>query len=655
MQDRNAFVSNIFSPHTRESPATAGFFTLQWVCYRRTANIIFPQISCMKVYALLIGVFVMSQLAAQEPITVANKCYEDKNYQCAIDNYTKAIQQKQYKTGDEAIIYFRMGFANNTLKKYDEAIDNLNKALTYKQAYGDAYWTLGGVYYAKEEFLSAAENYGKAADLFKTDPVSLAKIHYWRGESYMQMEKYADALTYYLLSVKSDSTYDNGYVAAGDAAYELKKYDDAIRYYTKSLNIGKNDGETTSRRYYWLGKSYRGVAKYSDAIAAQRKALEFDPKNGDAQWDIAAVYYTQKDWSNAMTEYTKTISFYKNDSASMKDLYYYRGRSYLGMKDYAKAMTDFDGILKLDPKNARGFWQKGNIYREQKKYKEALEYFNKAVPLYKNDKESLDDLLYFRGAVYLILKDTASAEADFKEAISYNANLREPNVEMGNISFARMRYNAALPYYNAGLGGYVADSAQLSQLYFKRGYANFLTGATSYTTKSDFQKSISLDSNNKSAHRYLGEAYYNDKYYALGEKEFEKCIRLYKSEKDSLAKMYQYRGIMRSSQSKYGDALSDYEQADKIKKFTTPDYVQAMAQLAFEVKDYDKTVTYFNRLLPLYKPEQIQEIMFVYYGRGRAEFEQKKKASAVADLKKALTLAPGNKEIEGWLAKAEAL
>jgi tetratricopeptide (TPR) repeat protein len=106
---------------------------------------------------------------------------------------------------------------------------------------------------------------------------------------------------------------------------------------------------------------------------------------------------------------------------------------------------------------------------------------------------------------------------------------------------------------------------------------------------------------------------------------------------------------------KYKDALTDYEQSDKLEKFKRPDYIVAMGQLAFEAKEFDKVITYFNRTIPLYKPEQKAELTFAYFGKGRAALELKKKDAARKDLQKALELSPGNKEIESYLAKADAL
>lgn len=69
-----------------------------------------------------------------------------------------------------------------------------------------------------------------------------------------------------------------------------------------------------------------------------------------------------------------------------------------------------------------------------------------------------------------------------------------------------------------------------------------------YTAKEDFLTSIGYDSTNREAHRWLGDAYYRQQYYALAEKEMNKCVVLYKNVKDSLANIYLYRGMARYQQ-----------------------------------------------------------------------------------------------------------
>ncbi len=595
---------------------------------------------------LLSGLFSRSQ----SPIETANKCYEDKNYQCAADNYKKALAEKKYQQKDHALVLYRIGYSQYKLKQHDDAEKMFKEAIAAKADLKKAYWDLASLYFDKSEFENAAEYYGKAIEQYKSEPSSLKTLYYWRGRSYNAVKKYADALTYFKLAISIDST--NGYynVSAADASYNLGEYTNAARYYQQSIRYGSDDKKIMSYRYYWMGQSYYKMAKYDEALTAYNGAMEYNPENGDASWGIASVYYNQQKWAEAAAQYTKTMNFFRKDTISMVDLYYIRGRCYDGQNDYAKAIADFDAALKLDPADRQSVWQKASILRKQKKIKEAIVLYDKAIELYEGTTGSLDDLYFFRGDCHLLMKDTTKAEADFRESLKHNSNLREPNITMGNISFARKKYFEAKDYYAKSADGFKADSSALSAVYYRKGYSNFILGSTYYyTARSDFEKSIRYDSNNREARRWLADIYYSQSLFSQTEKEMDKCIVLYKNAKDSLPKMYLYRAMARGQQKKYSEALSDYEQSDKLKKITDAGHVRNMGQFAFEVKNYAKTIVLFTRIIPMYKPEEKNELAFAHYARGRAYHEQKDKVKAKADLEKAIEILPTYAEAKKWL------
>lgn len=593
---------------------------------------------------------------AQDPVAVANKCYTDKNYDCATEQYKKVISEKKYQDKDYATILYRIGYGLAQMQRNEEAIRYFKDATATKPDMGDAYWSLGWVYARMDNDELAAENYSKAISYLKDDPKSLKTLYYARADCYYAIHKDSLALLDYLTGVRLDSTKSDNYVGAGNAAYSMKRYNDAVGWYQKSIQIGDTSKKVMAARYYLLGQSYYKQLKYDQSIAPYTKALEMDPNYGSAQWGIAAAYYNQNKWIDAAREYGETLPMYKNDTASLRQLYYLRGKSYNSNKEFAKAMADLDAAVKINPNYRQAVWERASVNYQLKKYKEAIPDYSKAITLYAGSDDDLDDLYNYRGYCYLKIKDTAKAKDDFLESLDYNYSTLSANTQMGNISFAEKNYTDARTYYSYGISDHTADSAEFARIYFRKGFSNIFSGTDYfYIGKDDLLKSIKYDSTNKEAHRYLADAYYGQKYYSLAENELDKCIRLYKNVKDSLPVMYTYRALARWQQKEYKDALADYEQADKLKKFADADKIKSMGQLAFEIKEYDKALTYFTRAIPMYKTEQKNELMFAYFGRGRSALELKKKDPAVTDLKKALELAPGNAEIQTWLAKAQAL
>lgn len=598
---------------------------------------------------ILITAIVLLHLAtaAQDPVKDGNKCYEEKNYSCAIDNYKKAVAEKKYAAQSYPAILYRIGQSHFELKKYEQAIPYFKDAVAANPNLGDAYWSLGGTHYAMKEYEKAADSYSKAIELFKDEKQNLKSVLYWRAQSYYSQEKYESALSDLKRAIAIDSSIANYHAKAGDALYSLEEYDQAIGYYLKSIELGSTDRKVTAVRYYWLGEAYLKEFLYDKAIAALKGSIEYNPDYGHAHWALAAAYYNLRKWPDAIAGYTKALSYFKDDTLSTRDITYYRSISHMEAKDYAKAIADLDAIVKRNPNDRTAIWQKATVLDKQKKYKEANVIYTTLIDLYKNEKSNLGSLYYYRGKNLLQMKDTVKAKADFMQALSNASYLTGPNVQMGHLSFAEKKYYEAKDYYGKGVSGYWADSAEIAVAWFRKGFSNLITGV-GQTGKSDLETSIKYDSLNKEAHRYLGEVYFTAQYFALAASEFEKCIRLYKDVKDSLHKMYSYRGMSYSKQGKYKEALADYEQADKLKP-NNIEYVVGLGQIAFETKAYDKVIAAFTKAIGLYKPHQKNELAFAYYARGRAHHELKSKEKAKKDLEKAIELVPTFADAKKWL------
>jgi tetratricopeptide (TPR) repeat protein len=223
-------------------------------------------------------------------------------------------------------------------------------------------------------------------------------------------------------------------------------------------------------------------------------------------------------------------------------------------------------------------------------------------------------------------------------------------MESANIHFARKNYSKAAADYAEGLQeyDYYENNTYMSVLHMRKGISNLFNNNV-YTAATALEKSIFYDSTNREAYRYLGEAQYIQKNYSKAEKTFTTCIRLYQNLKDSLHKLYSYRGQAYFNQKKNDLALADYEMADRLKP-NTVDYIVGIGQLAFEVKDNQKVVNAFTRAIAIYKPAQKNELAFAYYARGRAYHELKNKEKALQDMNKAVELVPTYAEAKNWQA-----
>jgi len=598
--------------------------------------------------------------ASGQILTEANKCYDDRKYDCAVAKYLEALKAKVYQEKDLATIQYRIGYGYTKLGKQKEAIPFFQGAIKSKPEWGSPVWELAYAYYQLDSFTRANEYYGKTAAFYKNDTASLKRIYYWKGLSQFNNKAYTGAFNDFMEAYKIDSTEDYVVVALGDAAYQNKKYSDAKKYYGKGLRNGekfKLSDDKMGVRYFLYAQSLHNLREFDESQAMFDKAMSHGYEQRQIYWGLGGSNYNQKQYREAADYYTKAIREYTGDSSSLKTLYYWRGRSYSGLKDYTKAQADFNSSIKYDENYQDSYIENAGLLRKLKKYKEAIAVYDNALKKFRSGSYyKLAELHYGRGMVYLEMKDTLHAKSDLLFAVEFDYSMPEAQVQLGHLAFHKKNYSGARIHY-----GYVSDkldvdSATFSFLHFRKGFSNFLGGKSYYSVaKADFLKSLQYDSLNKDAHRYIADIYFSESQFAQAEKEMSRCIQLFAKDKDSLVNMYRYRMQIRNQQKNYKDALADYEQINKLKPITNADEIKHMGQLAFEIKEYDKAIGWFTQLTGKYTATQKSDLLFTYYARGRSYYEQKKKVNAVQDLQKALEYEPGNAEVKSWLTKAEQL
>lgn len=103
------------------------------------------------------------------------------------------------------------------------------------------------------------------------------------------------------------------------------------------------------------------------------------------------------------------------------------GKLYLNLKEYGKAIEQFQEYDKYSPENANFYLLWGQALTETEKENEADEKFNKAILLNPKIKA---DILLFQGKKDLEKKEYDKAIEKFEEAVGINPNFERENTEI---------------------------------------------------------------------------------------------------------------------------------------------------------------------------------------------------------------------------------
>ena len=192
-------------------------------------------------------------------------------------------------------------------KKYDEAINLLNKSITLNPDNCFALFIRARAYEEVEEYDRAISDYTEVLRL-DTD-TSDKTVYFARGDIYLIKEEYEKAISDFNEYIASDNT-------------------DADVFYSRA-------------------RAYEHIEEYDRAISDYTEVLRLDPSYKLAYGHRGDVYREKKEFEKAISDYNEYITSDNTDAAAFNQ----RGNSYFDLGDYSSAIEDYNRAIKLEPKN----------------------------------------------------------------------------------------------------------------------------------------------------------------------------------------------------------------------------------------------------------------------------------------------------------------
>lgn len=234
----------------------------------------------------------------------------------------------------------------------------------------------------------------------------------------------------------TEETTDN--YTAGMEAIQNLEYKEAIEYF----NAASEDNADDRLLNRGLGLAYMGMSQYEDAITCFEKALELsDGRLREIDFDInyylATAYYRNGQAQEAISTYDAILALRPKE----KEAYYLRGCVKLYGGDYEGASQDFESAVNLDTQDYDRLIQI-YIVLVDNGYKEVgREYLRQAIA---DNEKSMSN--YDLGRIYYYLEDYENAKAyllQVKISSDYEAALY-----LGRTYEALGDYNYASSIYN---------------------------------------------------------------------------------------------------------------------------------------------------------------------------------------------------------------
>jgi tetratricopeptide (TPR) repeat protein len=199
----------------------------------------------MKKILLLVLIFVTSVSYCQTAEEYFNKAYgknEIKDYQGAIEDYTKAIEiNPNYSEA-----YNNRGTVKTNFKDYKGAIEDYTKAIGINSNYSDAYNSRGTAKSILEDYRGAIADYTKAIEINPND----SEAYNYRGDSKVQLKDYQGAIEDYTKAIELNPNYSDAYYNRGVSKLNLNQKESAYLDWIKAEELGDSDAYDLIKKYF---------------------------------------------------------------------------------------------------------------------------------------------------------------------------------------------------------------------------------------------------------------------------------------------------------------------------------------------------------------------------------------------------------------------
>jgi tetratricopeptide (TPR) repeat protein len=202
-------------------------------------------------------------------------------------------------------------------------------------------------------------------------------------------------------------------------AYEgLRQYERAEANFTAALQIEPVDPEFYAKRGFFLTRR----ARYDDALADFQNGAELDPQNATYAYGEGGVYERRGEHKRAIERFSEAIRLAPNAT----NYYVARGGAYNNARMAQEAFADYDKALQIGyeipipRETARARQGRGYALLQLKEYQRAIEDFDAVLAI----TPGVGVVRSWRGYAYERLGNKAEAVADYKAALAINPDLR---------------------------------------------------------------------------------------------------------------------------------------------------------------------------------------------------------------------------------------
>ncbi|HEC43365.1 MAG TPA: tetratricopeptide repeat protein [Bacteroides sp.] len=274
--------------------------------------------------------------------------------------------KKHYKTGEEFIM------SGN----FNDAVDQLTKALGLEPDMDKAYLARADAYEQLGMLSEAAEDYDRASTFLEKKP----EVFHAAGRLYYELEEYDKSLKRLDRAILIKRNFVEAYQVKVKVLLALDRYEEALRECDLALSL-----KETSENYYYHGLVQMKIGNLESAEMDFADAVAKDRRNVVALRAMADVRIQLGRTDFALQNINSAIQIEPNNTEG----YVIRSRAYVKKLDYPKAINDVSKVLLLEPENSGMYQLRGQYYQEFNQHSNAINDFTRVLMMEPGNAEAL--------------------------------------------------------------------------------------------------------------------------------------------------------------------------------------------------------------------------------------------------------------------------
>ena len=281
---------------------------------------------------------------------------------------TEALQNAIALDADLVDAHYNLGYAYVEQGSYDQAIPHLERAIVIAPNLKRAHYYLARAHrelgnleaatHALTETLRLDPNYQHASELAN----SIKQAHYNRGITYLNDERYSEAVTAFQNAITLDPDFTTAHYNLGVTYLEMETYLRAVDALQKTVTLDP----TYKAAHHSLAVAYLGQQELGKAREAARNALELDTNYQPARSLLEAIdpSFTPLETQPPPSPEPMQPANEQPDAKPKHEMHYELGIAYRDSKMYTEAIAEFQKAIELDSDFVAAHTGLGEIYLE---------------------------------------------------------------------------------------------------------------------------------------------------------------------------------------------------------------------------------------------------------------------------------------------------